>query len=136
MASAEDFLGAPPPENAAPLSAADFLGAPSKPRAEDFLGPSAAGPPDTGVTGAIASGLRQAITGPAQTGEALGGGRPEYRPPQTLAEQPVEWGDMLKPGVLTKKSLYQLSASAPTVAGGIMGGYLGAQTAAPAAAAT
>ena len=60
-----------------------------------------------------------------QTAQTVGGGRPEVAEDNSPAAQPVHWSDLLHPGTLAEKSLYQLGKSYPTLAMGVAGGVAG-----------
>jgi len=87
---------------------------------------------DTGVTGALTSGVGAAIRGPAQTAQAVAGGAPQPAgPPKTIAEQPVELGDLLHPYRLGEKLIYGIASQFPAIAAGMAAGLTAEAAAAP-----
>ena len=83
---------------------------------------------DTGLTGALTEGIKAGISGVKQTGQSLAGQAPTdlVGQPQSLASQPMTWGDFVHPAALAQKILYSLAQGSPTIAGGIAGGMAGA----------
>ena len=83
---------------------------------------------DTGLTGALTEGIKAGISGVKQTGQSLAGQAPTdlVGQPQSLASQPMTWGDFVHPAALAQKTLYSLAQGSPTIAGGIAGGMAGA----------
>lgn len=85
--------------------------------AEPNTPPTAPPAKDTGWLGAFTAGLGSSIRGGAQTYQALAGGRPAASEPTVKAAEPIEWGDVSNPGLLGRKFLYGIAASAPQIAG-------------------
>jgi len=75
-------------------------------------------PEDTGISGALKSGLSSAV-------RRVAGQAPEEGAGKTLAEQPMKFGDILHPYELSQKVAYSLAASSPEMAGAIAGGIGG-----------
>lgn len=120
MSDADIFGGASPSGG---LSDAAIFGSKGGLSDSDITGTSE----DTGFTGALTAGLKQAYSGPASTVSALATGKPGAdEEPKIKAAEPVAWSDLLAPKTLAEKLTYQLASSAPTLAGGIAGGAAGA----------
>jgi hypothetical protein len=132
--------GAPMPSNGPDLSGSGKLvdlssmGKPVDEAASPAVGipstaaPSSADEPkpvDTGFIGAAREGIVSSIRDFAQTGAALSRQRGPEHQPTTLAEQPMQWGDLLRPGTFAEKALYGLAKSWPQVAGGVAGASIG-----------
>ena len=93
--------------------------------AEPNTPPTAPPPKDTGWLGAFTAGLGSSIRGGAQTYQALAGGKPAASEPTVKAAEPIAWGDVSNPGLLGRKFLYGIAASAPEIAGFSAGAALG-----------
>lgn len=129
--TAEDFLGlsrsdAPPPEKTAQPSAAAFLGlAEPSPEVEEKPKVKDTGLLAAPLEGAMA-GLRGFGKGAQMAGSAMGISQaPTVDEPNSLAAQPLEWGDALHPKAAAEKILYGLGEGAPEIVGGIAGGIAG-----------
>jgi N12 class adenine-specific DNA methylase len=102
------------PESATARPAFSFDPSTAQPAADAS---GASEPPDTGWLSAAYEGGNTAFRGGLQTAQAIGGGRPVPSEPTILAAQPIEWRDVMRPGVLGRKFVYGMASTAPEIVG-------------------
>jgi hypothetical protein len=84
-----------------------------------------------GIFESFRRGGAAALRGLGQAGAAVTGGEAEAAPSDRPGGEGYQWGDLLRPGMLTNKLAYDLAAQVPTLAGGLAGGAAGEAVAGP-----